>query len=174
MTRILLAGWAAVGLATAGCHLEAPTAPSSFGVPTDPVAISSSTPVPAPVAQTLTGTWYLDGRNFMTVTQDGGAATGMTVPTTIDGAQGFAGTWRGVISGTVSGTMVTLQIRSVTRVSGPGASMTCTSGDSFAGTLSGSQLSGTYRAGTTAFDCGGTLPPIALSPLSGPMTFTRQ
>lgn len=110
----------------------------------------------------------------MTVTQDGASASGMTAPITIEGRQGFEGVWRGAITGTVSGTSVTLQISGVTRVSGPGTTMTCVSGDAFAGTLSGSHLSGTYQAGTTAFNCGGTLPPIALSPLNGPIVLTRQ
>jgi hypothetical protein len=171
MTRLLLAGCLAV--AAAACNMTPPTAPSSFGVPTDPVAISASTPLPAPLTQTVMGTWYLDGRNFMTVTQDGRSVTGMTVPMTIDEGRGFRADWRGVISGTVSGLSVTLQIAAASRVTGMGLTMTCTSTDTFAGTLSGSRLIGSYRAGTT-FDCGGTLPPIAVAPLDGPVAFTRQ
>ena len=49
-----------------GCG-GSPTAPSPVDA-TDPVTTSLA-PTPAPVSQTLTGTWYLDGRNFMTLTE---------------------------------------------------------------------------------------------------------
>lgn len=174
MTRVLLAVWAAAGFATAACHLASPTAPSGFGVPTDPVAISSSTPLPAPLTQTLTGTWYRDGQNFMTVTQDGPTASGMTVPVTLESGRGFTSAWRGVITGTVIGDHVVLHITTTIRITGPANAMTCRSADTFIGTLAGSQLSGAYNAGTSAFDCGGTQPPVDLSPLNGAVTFTRQ
>jgi hypothetical protein len=158
---------ALAGLVAAGCGAS-PTAPT-------PIATTEGTPapVPAPVSQTLTGTWS-SGRHRFTVTQIGTAATGMTVPyrTELEGPITVVET--GIISGAVSGDNVTLDIDDRYAVSGEGLSTTCRAGHRFIATLSGSTLSGILVAGTTAFTCDSDAPPIPMPTLSQPMTFTRQ
>jgi hypothetical protein len=162
----------ACGIA-AGCG-GSPTAPSVANA-TDPVAIVSTPPTPAPVSQTLTGTWYLDGRNFMTLTQDGSSVTGMPSPATFDAGNGVTVAESGTISGLVDGEHVTLALIERITVNGMGPRVICTAGHTFTGELSGNTLSGTVIAGTTPLTCdGGDLPAIALRALNGPTIFSRQ
>jgi hypothetical protein len=171
MTLLRRPGLAALAcLIAAGCG-PSPTAPSAMAAPTDPVA--AAPPVfPAPVSQTLTGTWFLDGRNFMTLTQDGSSVTGMEVPSTISSG-GVTSTGRAMITGSVSGSNVTLQLSSAFVVSSGIQRMSCTAGDTFTGTIDGNTLSGIYAARTTPIACSAE-PPIALATIEGPTTFTRQ
>src|SRR5262245_24975498 len=77
--------------------------------PTDPIGIVlSSPPFPAPVSQTLTGTWFVGDRRFMTLTQNGASVTGMPAPQTFDAGNGVIVSESGLISGVVEGDNVTL------------------------------------------------------------------
>jgi hypothetical protein len=158
-------------LAAPGCG-GSPTAPSATAAPTDPT-VAASPAFPAPVSQTVTGTWFLGGRNFMTLTQDGASITGMEVPFVVNAGQGITSNGHATISGTVSGEDVTLQLSNVFIINSPGPAVSCTRGDTFAGTISDNTLNGIYTPGTTALSCAG-VPPMALATIDGPTTFTRQ
>jgi hypothetical protein len=163
--RMRLTGLAA--LVAAGCAAS-PTSPT-------PVATTEATPapVPAPVSQTLTGTWS-SGRQRFTVTQIGSSATGMTVPYSTELTGPITVIETGTISGIVSGDQVTLEIDDRYVVSGLGVRTTCRAGHRFIATLSGSTLSGIWVAGTTAFTCDAGVPPISMPTVSEPVTYTRQ
>ena len=171
MTLLMRPGLAAVAcLIAAGCG-GSPTAPSGSAFSNDPVA-AAPLAFPAPVSQTLTGTWFLGGRNFMTLTQDGSSVTGMEVPSTVT-AGGVTSSGRAMISGSVSGNRVTLHLSNAFVVSTADRRMSCTGGDTFTGTISGNTLSGIYTARTTPITCSAE-PPIVLATIEGPTTFTRQ
>ena len=157
----------------AGCG-GSPTAPSALNA-TDAVSLSSA-PSPAPVSQTLTGTWYLDGRNFMTLTQIGSAVTGMPAPSTFHAGNGMTVSESGMISGEVSGENVTLAVIERLTVSGTGPRLICTAGHTFTGVLRGNTLSGDLTAAVTPLSCGSgvPVPAIELPAPSGPINFTRQ
>jgi hypothetical protein len=172
MTLLMRLGLATVAcLAATGCG--SPTAPSPAAAPTDPI-VAASAAFPEPVSQTLTGTWFLDERNFMTLTQNGSAVTGMEVPFVVNTGQGITSSGRAMISGSVNGDDVTLQMSNVFIINSPGPAVSCTRGDTFAGTITGNTLDGIYTPGTTALRCAGVPPPIALATIEGPITFTRQ
>lgn len=154
----------------AGCG-SLPTAPSALAAPTDPVAAAPQ-PLPAPLSQTLTGTWFLGAENFMTLTQDGLWITGMERPST-QTIGAVTTTSRATISGTVCGDAVTLERAVVFVISAGERRMSCTATDTFAGTIAGNTLSGRYTAATTALACNDA-PPIVLKTIDGPTTFTRQ
>src|SRR5689334_24456063 len=102
MTMLMRAGLAVLACLAAGC--STPTAPSAIA-PTDPVALAPAA-TPAPVSQTLTGTWYLGARNFMTLTQDGLSITGLERPSSAT-AGAVTTTTRATITGAVCGDAVT-------------------------------------------------------------------
>ena len=167
-----------IGLAALVCALAAgcsgsPTAPSPAGA-TDPVIVSAA-PTPAPVSQTFTGTWYLDGRNFMTLTQIGASVTGMPAPSTFEAGNGVIVAESGIISGTIAGENVTLAITDRITVEGMGPGMICTARHMFTGVLSGNTLSGTMLAAARP-TCGSVVdvPAFALPTLNGPTIFHRQ
>ena len=171
--------FARIGLAALVCAIAAgcsgsPTAPSVADA-IEPVATPLA-PTPAPLSQTLTGTWYLDGRNFMTLTQNGASVTGMPWPATFDAGNGVTIAESGFISGAVAGDNVTLALTDRLTVNGMGPRLICTAGSTFTGVLSGNTLSGTMIAGTTPISCGRgvAVPALALPTLSGPTTYTRQ
>lgn len=157
----------------AGCS-GSPSSPSAVNA-TDPVSIAPA-PTPAPVSQTLTGTWYLDGRNFMTLTQNGVSVTGMPSPSTFEAGNGITVAESGIISGTVAGANVTLTVIDRLIVNGMGPRLICTAGHTFMGVLSRNTLSGTMLAATTPVSCGSgvDVPSLALPTLTGPTIFRRQ
>ena len=167
LTRLAIAALACLTAACGG----SPTAPTAIMVSTDPVAVAD-TEASAPVSQTLTGTWFLGTQNFMTLTQDGLWITGMERPTsTIDG--GVQTTTRVTISGTVCGDAVTLQRSVAVFITVNDRQMSCNGEGTFTGTISGNTLSGIYTARMTPLNCSAE-PPIALTTIEGPATFTRQ
>jgi hypothetical protein len=155
----------------AGCG-GSPTAPSSTG-PTDPVGTVTA-PFPAPVSQTLTGSWYVGERRFMTVTQNGTSVTGRPAPITFDAGNGVIVSESGLISGAVEGDNVMLALTDLITVSGM-AGVVCTAGRTFRGTLAGRTLSGTMTE-TMPLTCGPgvEIPSIVLPDTSGPVMYTRQ
>lgn len=157
----------------AGCS-GSPTAPSAVNA-TDSVSTAQA-PTPAPVSQTLTGTWYLDGRNFMTLTENGASVTGMPSPATFDAGNGVTVAESGIISGTIAGEHVTLTVTDRIIVNGMGPRLICTAGRTFTGVLSRNTLSGTMHAETTPLSCGSgvDVPALTLPTLTGPAIFTRQ
>ena len=157
-----------IALAAIGCSESMPTAPSAV----DPTASASMTPVPAPVSQTLTGTWTGAGQKF-TVTQNGSSATGMSAPATTDLGNGVTLTESAMIAGTVSGLNVTLQMNERVIINESGTMTTCAASHSFTGALSGNTLSGTMAV-TSPLSCGGASPSIVVPQVSGPVTYTRQ
>jgi hypothetical protein len=155
-----------------GCG-GSPTAPG----PTDPiVTVATLRPFPAPVSQTLTGTWYVGDRRVMTVTQNGRSVTGMPAPIIFDAGNGVIVSESGLISGAVDGDTVMLAITDVITVSGMAAGGVCRAGRTFNGTLIGNTLSGTMTAGMMPFTCapGIELPDIELPDMNGPVIYTRQ
>jgi len=150
------------------CSESMPTAPSAV----DPTTLSSI-PVPAPVSQTLTGTWTGAGKTF-TVTQNGAAATGMIAPVTINLGNGVTLTDSTTISGTVSGVSVTLQMIERIGIRGLGAPMICTAGHTFTGALSGNTLSGTMAAVTIPWDCDADMSAFSVSQVNGPVVYIRH
>ena len=168
-----------IGLPALACAIAAgcsgsPTAPSAVNA-TDPVSTTPA-PTPAPVSQTLTGTWYLDGRNFMTLTQNGASVTGMPAPSTFEAGNGVTVAESGIISGTIEGENVALTVTDRLTVNGIGPRVICTAGRTFTGVLSRNTLSGTMVAGTTPLSCGSgvDVPAFARPTLTGPAIFTRQ
>lgn len=157
----------------AGCS-GSPTVPSAVNA-TDPVSTTPA-PTPAPVSQTLTGTWYLDGRNFMTLTQNGASVTGMPSPAMFDAGNGVTVAESGIISGTIAGEHVMLTVTDRITVTGRGPRLICTAGHTFMGELSRNTLSGTMLAATTPLSCGSgvDVPALALPTLTGPTIFMRQ
>jgi hypothetical protein len=170
MTFLTRLGVATLAALAARC--ASPTAPSSIASPTDPI-VAGAAPFPAPVSQTLTGTWFLGARNFMTLTQNGSAVTGMEVPFVVNTGGTITSSGRATISGSVDGDHVTLRMSNVFLIDSPGPAASCTRGDTFAGTITGNTLDGIYTPGTTTLTCAG-VPPIALATLEGSITFTRQ
>jgi len=156
-----------------GCG-GSPTAPSPVDA-TDPVTTSLA-PTPAPVSQTLTGTWYLDGRNFMTLTQDGTSVTGMPSPSTFEAGNGVTVSESGIISGTIAGEEVALTVTDRFTINGMGPRLICTAGRTFTGVLSRNTLSGTMLASTAPLSCGSgvDVPVLGRATLTGPAIFTRQ
>jgi len=157
----------------AGCS-GSPTAPSALNA-TDPVSTTPA-PTPAPVSQTLTGTWYLDGRNFMTLTQNGASVTGMPSPSMFEAGNGVTIAESGIISGTIAGENVALTVTDRITVNGIGPKLICTADHTFTGVLSRNTLSGTMLAATTPLSCGSgvDVPALALPTPTGPAIFTRQ
>jgi hypothetical protein len=171
MMRFYRTAFVALGLATAGCSGNALTAPSSAA--SDPVTVVTTPPLPAPVSQTLTGTWFLDSQNFMTLTERDATVTGMEAPSTKHTAQGLMSTRRGVISGTVSGTDVVLTFALTVTVSDGRITSSCSGTDTFAGSISGNTLAGIYKARTADYRCGSVAHAV-LPTIDGPISFTRQ
>ena len=170
MTWLKRPGLAALLCLAAACS-GSPTAPSSIAAPTDPV-VAAPPALPEPLSETLTGTWYVGEQNIMTLTQDGLWVTGMERATsTTDGA--ISTTTRATITGTVCGNAVTFERAVTVTIATGDRRMQCTAADTFVGTLAGNTLSGRYTAGTTPMACSDA-PPIALSTIEGPATFTRQ
>ena len=170
-TQLASVAWACA-VAT-GCG-GSPTAPSSTG-PTDPIGTAfAPPPFPAPVSQTLTGSWYVGDLRFMTVTQNGTSVTGRPAPITFDAGNGVIVSESGLISGAVEGDNVMLVLTDLITVSGM-AGVVCTAGRTFRGTLAGSTLSGTMTE-TMPLTCGPgvEMPPIVLPDTSGPVMYTRQ
>jgi hypothetical protein len=158
----------------AGCG-GSPTAPTATG-PADPIGIvNTPSTFPAPLSQTLTGSWYIGDRRFMTVTQNGTSVTGMPAPITFDADNGVIVSESGLITGAVEGDNVMLALTDLVTISGIAAGVVCTAERTFRGTLSGSMLSGTMSAGTP-LTCGSgvEMPAIELPDTSGPVTYTRQ
>ena len=157
----------------AGCS-GSPTAPSAVNA-TDPVSTTPA-PTPAPVSQTLTGTWYLDGRNFMTLTQNGASVTGMPSPSMFEAGNGVTIAESGIISGSIAGENVTLTVTDRITVNGIGPKLICTADHTFTGVLSRNTLSGTMLAVTTPLSCGSgvDVPALAFPTPTGPAIFTRQ
>jgi hypothetical protein len=148
---------------------ESPTAPTSTALLIDPTASA----FPPPVSQTATGTWFLDGRRFMTITQNGSSVTGMPSPAEFD-ADGVTVTESGLITGVVNGDHVTLALTERITLSGTGPGAICTAAHAFAGELAGNTLSGTLTEITPlTCDAGVDTPDIEL-PVSGPTIYTRQ
>ena len=159
----------------AGCG-GSPTAPTSTAL-TDPSGTAMAPPpFPAPVSQTLTGSWYVGDRRFMTLTQNGTSVTGMPAPITFEAGDGVIVSESGLISGAVEGDNVMLALTDLINVSGMAAGAVCTAGRTFRGTLVGNTLSGTMTAGTMPLTCGAgvELPAIELPDTSGPVIYTRQ
>jgi len=168
MTSLWCVACVALGVAAAGCNGMSPTAPS------DPVAtVSMAQPFPAPVSQTVTGTWFLDAQNFMTLTERDASVTGMEAPFTLSAGPGITATRRGMISGTASGAEVTLTLANTVTITDGSTTTSCSGTDTFSGTVVGSRLIGTYRSGTSAYRCTAS-PPVPLPAIDGPITFTRQ
>jgi hypothetical protein len=164
---------AACACAVAGGCSGSPTAPSS----TDPTGIvMAPPPFWAPVSQTLTGSWYVGDRRFMTLTQNGTSVTGMPAPITFDLGNSVIVSETGLISGAVEGDNVMLSLTDLITVSGMAAGAVCTAERTFRGTLTGNTLSGTMTAATTSLTCGPgvAIPAIELPDTSGPVTYTRQ
>ena len=166
-TAVLLT--AALGIA--GCSDASPTGPTSLD-PTAPVSTITALPSPAPVSQTLTGTWSGAGQTF-TVTQNGSSVTGMIARRTTVMDEGVTLTESTTITGTVSDAAVTLQMTDRIVISGPGVTMNCTAGHTFIGTLSGNSLTGSV-ATTASLNCGNDPPAIILPDFNGPVVYTRQ
>src|ERR1044072_5171429 len=120
--------------AAVACGESSPTAPSSIDA-TAPTAVSTTMPTPAPVSQTLTGTWTGAGQTF-TVTQNGASATGMIAPASTSVGDGITLTESTTINGSVSGANVTLQMNDRIAINGRGATVNCTAGHNFPGPLS--------------------------------------
>ena len=158
-------------LAALACSESSPTAPSAMD-PTAPVETSTVVPTPAPVSQTLTGTWTGAGHTF-TVTQIGNAAVGMIARRTMVIGEGVTLTESTTITGTVIDATVTLQMTDRATINGPGMTTDCAAGRMFIGALSGNSLSGTL-APTAPLNCGndphGTVSPKFI----GPVVYTRQ
>jgi hypothetical protein len=168
-----------IGLPALACAIAAgcsgsPTAPSAVNL-TDLVSTSPA-PTPAPVSQTLTGTWYLDGRNFMTLTQNGQAVTGMPSPSTFEAGNGVTVAESGIISGTIAGEDVMLTVTDRLTINGIGPRLICTAGRTFTGVLSGNTLSGAMLAAAAPLSCGSgvDVPALALPTFTGPTIFRRQ
>jgi len=169
-----LASAACACAVAAGCG-GSPTAPTATGL-TDPIGtVVTPPPFPAPVSQTLTGSWYVGDRRFMTVTQNGTSVTGMPAPITFDAGNGVIVSESGLISGAVDGDHVTLALTDRITVSGLPAGAVCTAGRTFRGTLTGNTLSGTMTE-TLPLTCGPGvgMPAIELPNTSGPVMYTRQ
>jgi hypothetical protein len=156
-------------VALVACSESIPTAPSAV----DPTLLSTTTPVPAPVSQTLTGTWTGAGQTF-TVTQIGSSATGMIAPATTNLGNGVTLTESTMITGTVAGLGVTLQLNDRINITGMGATINCTVGHTFTGRLAGNTLSGTMAAGTTPLECGNDSPTFAVPEINGPVVYMRH
>ena len=133
-------------------------------------------PFPAPVSQTLTGTWFVGDRRVMTVTQNGTSVTGMPAPVIFDAGNGVIVSESGLISGAVDGDNVMLAITDLITVSGMATGGVCRAARTFKGTLIGNTLSGTMTAGTMPLTCapGIELPDIELPDMNGPVMYTRQ
>jgi len=158
-------------LAAVACGESSPTAPSAVD-PTSPVATAMTAPMPAPVSQTLTGTWTGSGQTF-TVTQNGNSATGMIAPTTTAVGNGTTLTGSTTITGTVADVNVSLQLADRMIVRGAGTTTTCTAGHAFIGTLAGNTLSG-VMTGTTPLSCNGDVPAVAVPEVLGPVVYIRH
>ena len=159
----------------AGCG-GSPTAPSST-VATDAVETAATPqPFPPPVSQTLTGSWYVGDRRFMTVTENGTSVTGMTAPVSFDAGGGVIVSDSGIISGAVDGDHIVLTLTDHISLSGTAAGAACTAERTFSGTLTGSTLSGTMTAWTMPLTCGPgvEMPAFELPDASGPVIYTRQ
>jgi len=148
----------------------------SESTPTAPTAVNgnamSTPPVPAPVSQTLTGTWTGAGQRF-TVTQIGSSATGMLAQSMTSLGNGITVIETATITGSVSGINVTLQMSNRFIVNEAGTAMNCTAAHSFTGALSGNILSGILTE-TAPFTCAGASPSIVVPQVSGAVTYTRQ
>lgn len=156
-------------MAVIACGRSSPTAPSII----EPAATATTMIMPAPVSQTLTGTWTSGGQTF-TVTQDGTSATGMIAPMTASVGNGITVTESATISGAVAGSSVTLHLDDRIAIDGPDETLKCVAGHTFTGQLSGNTLSGTMNAGTTPLHCDNGEPSVPLPQLDGPVTYTRQ
>lgn len=171
-----IASTALASVVAAGCG-GSPTAPTATPGPTDPVGtVRTSPPFPAPVSQTLTGTWFVGDRRFMTLTQNGTSVTGMPAPVIFDAGNGVVVSESGLITGVVEGDNVTLAIVDLVTVTGPEGGAVCAAGHTFKGILTGNTLAGTMTAGTTPFTCGpgAEIPDIELPTTNGPAIYTRQ
>lgn len=153
------------------CSTALPTAPSDMN-PTSPVATTMTTPVPAPVSQTLTGTWTGNGQTF-TVTQNGTLATGMIAPRTTAVGSGETITRSTTIIGSVADLDVALEMTDRIVLRGTGTVITCTAGHAFRGTLAGNTLSG-IMVDTTPFNCDGDAASVAVPHINGPVVYTRH
>jgi hypothetical protein len=112
----------------------------------------------------------------MTLTQNGSALTGTLAPwsMTVNDVKITDG---GTITGTISGSSVSLNFTDTIVISGLGLTLNCTMGSTFSGTLSGSSITGVLNAGTTAMNCGGggvELGSIFTPPISGAGVFVKQ
>lgn len=167
---------AALACAVAACCGGSPTAPSSTAGPADPSGtVPSPPPFPAPVSQTLTGTWFVGDRRIMTLTQNGVSVTGMPAPDVFDAGNGVIVSASGLIGGVVDGDNVSLTLIDLITVTSAATRTLCTAGHTFTGTLTGNTLSGTMTE-TAPLTCGPgvDVPPIDLAIVSGPAIYTRQ
>jgi hypothetical protein len=129
-------------------------------------------PFPAPVSQTMTGTWT-SGKVRFTVAQRDDAFSGMVTPFTFE----LAGTIRvdesASVNGTVAGDAITFTRNDRITLTGPGLSLACTAGATFTGTLTGNTLRGVVIPGPPV-ECGDDDPPVTVPVMDGEVTFTRQ
>jgi len=155
------------GATVAACGSSSPTAPSTIAT----MAVSTP-PFPAPVSQTMTGTWTAGDIRF-TVAQRDESFTGMVTPFTIELAGPVTVDDTAVVNGTVSGSAVTFTQSDRITITGRGVKMACTAGATFKGTLAGNTLSGIVIPGPPV-TCGDDEPPVTVPVVSGLVTFTRQ
>jgi hypothetical protein len=138
------------------------------------VSAFTPAPFPAPVSQTLTGTWFFGDRRFMTITQNGASVTGMPSPAEFE-TGGITVIESGLITGVVDGNRVTLALTDRITLTGTGLGTVCTASHSFTGVLVGNTLSGTMIAQITPLTCAADIATPAIDlPVSGPTIYTRQ
>lgn len=156
-------------LSAAACgDMGSPVGPTPVSIATP----AASTPSPAPVSQTVTGTWYGIGRSF-TVTDIGTGVTGMLREQTTE-VDGVTLTETADITGSISGSSVTLRFTEQIVVNGTGVTCTCATGYTFTGTLAGNSLSGMLTADTPSLECGHSAHVLPVPQPSGPATYVRQ
>jgi hypothetical protein len=156
-----------LAVVAAACGGSSPTAPTPIAA-----AAAEVVPFPAPVSQTMTGTWTANGWRF-TVAQRDNTFTGMVTPFTLELDGRITVDEYANVNGVVSGNDITFTQSDRITIQGPGLVLQCTAGATFRGTLSGNTLSGTMIPGPP-IDCGEDDPPVAVPVVSGPITFTRQ
>lgn len=181
--RLGIAAGLVLTLAGCGGGGSNPTSPSPASSSPSPATAAAPTPAPtpapapapAPVVINLTGTWGLGAKPYARLAQSGSAITGTMVEDGFSTDQ-ITVTMTGSVSGTQSGTAVTLSMATTTLVAGKGelagASFTCTSTDTFTGEASNSSLAGLYTVGVIS--CGGAgLDFGSGAKVTGPMTLTK-
>jgi hypothetical protein len=102
-------------------------------------------PTPAPVSQTLTGTWFRRTQHH-DADAERHVGDGHAVAVTFEAGNGVTVAESGIISGTIAGEDVALTVTDRLTINGTGLRLICTAGRTFTGVLSGNTLSGTMLA----------------------------